>query len=66
MSSDSVLDDILAAAELLIMLDAAPPASPGVRLTPVARTLPRRGLRTEGTVHMNLFSVVDIDCSDMT
>ena len=45
MSSDSVLDDILAAAELLIMLDAAPPASPGVRLTPVARTLPRRGVK---------------------
>ena len=45
MSSDSVLDDILAAVELLTVSEAAPPVSPGVGVTPVARTLPRRGVK---------------------
>ena len=41
--SDSILDDILAQAEMLSVTDASPPVSPGVARTPVARVSPRRG-----------------------
>jgi hypothetical protein len=45
MSSDSVVDDILALAELLSMSDISPSAAPGVDHTPAARPAPRRGGR---------------------
>ena len=41
--SDSILDDMLAQAELLSVSDASPPVSPGVSHTPVSRVSPRRG-----------------------
>ena len=65
--SDSVLDDILAAAELLSVSDTAPPSPPDLARTPVTRGATRRGggsLSTEGTVPLKLCSVVDIDCCD--
>ena len=43
MSSDSVLDDILAAAELLSVSGGVPVASPRVISTPVPRVSPRTG-----------------------
>ena len=67
--SDSILDDILAQAEMLSVTDVSPPSSPGVARTPSVRVSPRRGglgMRSEGKVTFQLFSVLDIDCSDMT
>ena len=67
MSSDSVLDDILAAAELLSVSCGAPVASPGVVSPPNSRVSPcTGGLRSEGTVSVKIFLVLDIDCLDMT
>ena len=68
MSTDSVLDDILAAAELMSVSDGAPATSPGVVSTPVSRVSPRTGggRGSEGTVPVKMFSVLDIDCSDRT
>jgi hypothetical protein len=65
MSSDSVLDDILAAAESLSVSAASPASSAGVGF-PLMRGIPPRrgGGATEGTG--KLFSVIDIDCSDST
>ena len=65
---DSVLDDILAAAELLSVSEGSPPSSPGVARTGGSRATPRRGggVVSEGTVPSELFSVIAIDCSDMT
>jgi hypothetical protein len=63
---DSVLDDILAAAELLSVSDGSPPLSPGVARTGGSRATPRRGVVvSEGTVPIESFSVIAIDCSDM-
>ena len=44
MSSDSVLDDILAAAESLSVSDASPSASPGVAFPLIRHAAPRRGV----------------------
>ena len=63
MSTDSVLDDILAAAESL-SVSAAPPASRGVSPRPMGYREPRRGGYTEGIVPGKLFSIINLDCSD--
>ena len=42
-ASDSVLDDILAAAEFMTVSDTSPPPSPGLARTPVTRGAFRRG-----------------------
>ena len=65
MSSDSVLDDILAAAESMSVSPASPSASPGGASPLLRRFAPRKGGgMTEGSV--KLFAVIDIDCSDTT
>ena len=43
MSSDSALDDILAADELLSVSNSSPPSTSGVPRTPFSRTAPRMG-----------------------
>jgi hypothetical protein len=65
-SSDSVLDDILAAAESLSVSAPTPSLSPGVSFPLIRRLSTRRGglAVTEGTVPVKLFSVIDIDCLD--
>jgi hypothetical protein len=68
-SSDSVLDDILAAAESLTVSELPSARSPGAVLSPVGRVSTRRGgdiRMTEGTVPPKLFSVIGIDCSDLS
>ena len=62
---DSVLDDILAAAKLLSVSDGSPPPLPGVaRAVPVL--LHTGGVVSEGAVPIESFSVIDIDCLDVT
>ena len=65
-STDSVLDDILAAAESL-SVSAVPPASQGASPRPMGYREPRQGgYVTEGIVPPGkLFSVIGIDCSDV-
>jgi hypothetical protein len=66
-SSDSFLDDILAAAESLTVSDVSPSSFPGGVSPPSGRLSTRMGgglSMTEGTVPAKLFSDIDIDCSD--
>ena len=62
---DSVLDDILAAAESLTMAEPSSPASAGVDFPLILSGRPRRGGATPtGTVSFKSFSIVNLDCSD--
>jgi hypothetical protein len=67
-TSDSVLDDILAAAESLTVADTPPPRSPGVSFPLIGRVSTRGGgVRIpKGTAPAKLFPVLDIDCADLS